>query len=48
MLKGWELRAKIIQFGIGKLKPKEMLADELRVLYRLIHRKIEDEISRTI
>ena len=30
MLKGQELQAKIKQFGIGKLKPKNMLISDLQ------------------
>jgi len=30
MLKGKELQAKIKQYGIGKLKPKSMLIDDLQ------------------
>ncbi len=45
MLKGQELQAKIKQFGINKLKTKDILAKDLSSLYDLLSRRIEMEIE---
>jgi hypothetical protein len=47
MLKGQELEAKIKQFKIGKLKPKNMLAEELSAVYLLLIKQVEKALKGT-